>query len=71
GRGGQGRRRLVGICLPERRKEDHGRSMGSARTRDPVCCGGGTVVNRENIAKTGDELVEKWKSDHREDAGPS
>ncbi len=27
----------------------------------------GTILNRENIDKTGDELVEKWNTDHPED----
>ena len=27
----------------------------------------GTILNRENIGKTGDELVEKWNEEHPED----
>ncbi len=27
----------------------------------------GTIINRENIGKTGDQLVEKWNSDHPDD----
>jgi len=27
----------------------------------------GTIVNRENIGKTGEELVSKWNEDHPED----
>ena len=31
----------------------------------------GTVINRENIGKTSEELVEKWNTDHPEDPVPN
>lgn len=31
----------------------------------------GTIINRENIGKTGDELVAKWNEDHTDDPVPT